>query len=176
MRASRWVFAAALACAAPLSAQAPAGQQAPQPARPPFVLEAFQMIDGGLIPPMFTQAAYETEFKPLGASPRLTWTGAPPGTQSFVLHFHDMDVARNKGTEDQLHWLVWNIPGTATMLPFHIKEGKTLPNGAFQINSQGTPAYRGPGAPYAGAYHHYMFELIALDTKLTVQPGADRTH
>jgi Raf kinase inhibitor-like YbhB/YbcL family protein len=171
MRASRWLFAAALACAAPLSAQAPAAQQ--QPARPPFMLEVFQWIDGGLIPYMFTQAAYETEFKPLGASPRINWTSPPPGTQSFVLHFHDMSVARNKTTEDQLHWLVWNIPGTETGLPFHVKEGRTLPNGAFQINSQGTAVYRGPGAPYAGAYHHYMFELLALDTKLNVQPGTD---
>jgi Raf kinase inhibitor-like YbhB/YbcL family protein len=172
MRASRWLIAAALACGAPLSAQAPAARPQ-QPARPPFTMEAFQMVDGGLIPYMFTQAAYENEYKPLGASPRITWTNPPPGTQSFVLHFHDMDVARNKTTEDQLHWLVWNIPATDSMIPFHQKEARTLPNGAFQINGQGTPVYRGPGAPYAGAYHHYMFELIALDTKLNVQPAAD---
>ncbi len=35
----------------------------------------------------------------------------PPNTQSFVLHFHDAEVARNRTTEDQLHWIVWNIPG-----------------------------------------------------------------
>ena len=44
-------------------------------------------------------------------SPALTWTNAPPTTQSFVLHMHDMEGPRNKTTEDQLHWLVWNIPG-----------------------------------------------------------------
>ena len=31
-------------------------------------------------------------------------------------------------------------------------------------------AYMGPGAP-AGPYHHYTFELYALDTKLDVAQG-----
>ena len=33
--------------------------------------------------------------------------------------------------------------------------------------------HRGPGAPANGPYHHYVFELFALDTKLEVQPTAD---
>ena len=37
-----------------------------------------------------------------------------PGIVSFLLHMHDPDVARNKTTDTQVHWLVWNIPGTAT--------------------------------------------------------------
>ena len=32
----------------------------------------------------------------------------------------------------------------------------------------------GPGAPPAGPYHHYTFELFALDTKLDL--GADATR
>ena len=28
----------------------------------------------------------------------------------------------------------------------------------------------GPGAPAAGPYHHYTFELYALDTKLDLGP------
>jgi phosphatidylethanolamine-binding protein (PEBP) family uncharacterized protein len=42
----------------------------------------------------------------------------------------------------------------------------------MQTSASG-PKYRGPGAPATGAPHHYMFELIALDTKLDVKPGAD---
>jgi hypothetical protein len=41
----------------------------------------------------------------------------------------DPDVARNRGTEDQVHWLVWNIPGTATGLPEGVPKGATLPDG-----------------------------------------------
>ena len=33
--------------------------------------------------------------------------------------------------------------------------------------------YRGPGAGANGPYHHYMFELYALDTKLDVKPTTD---
>ena len=27
---------------------------------------------------------------------------------------HDMDVVRNKTSDDQAHWVIWNIPATAT--------------------------------------------------------------
>ena len=32
----------------------------------------------------------------------------------------------------------------------------------------------GPGAGAAGPYHHYTFELYALDTKLSLTPDATR--
>ncbi len=63
--------------------------------------------DGDPIPAKYTQAGEQV-------SPALTWTNTPAGTVTFVLHMHDIDVARNKTTDDQAHWVVWNIPGTAT--------------------------------------------------------------
>jgi len=96
----------------------------------------------------------------------------PPGTQSFVLHMRDPDVARAKGTEDQVHWLVWNIPGTATGMTEGQPKGETLADGSHQISATG-PVYRGPGAPATGPLHHYVFEIIALDTKLDVMGTAD---
>jgi len=33
--------------------------------------------------------------------------------------------------------------------------------------------YRGPGAAANGPFHHYVFELYALDTKLDVKPSGD---
>ncbi len=64
--------------------------------------------DGGLIPLKYTQAS------PAGAavSPELTWSDIPAGIQSFVVWMHDVDLALNKNMDDNLHWLVWNIPGT----------------------------------------------------------------
>jgi Raf kinase inhibitor-like YbhB/YbcL family protein len=85
---------------------------------------------------------------------------------------HDMDVARNKTTDDQAHWIVWNIPGTATGLPEGVPKGAKLADGSYQFSATGQ-MYRGPGAPANGPQHHYMFELFALDTKLDVQPAAD---
>jgi len=108
----------------------------------------------------------------MGVSPALTWTNTPPNTMSLVLHMHDLEVVRNKTTEDQLHWLVWNIPPTATGLPEGVPMGATLQDGSHQISASG-PVYRGPGAPATGPMHHYTFEIFALDTKLDVQAAAD---
>jgi Raf kinase inhibitor-like YbhB/YbcL family protein len=85
---------------------------------------------------------------------------------------HDMEVSHNHTTDDQLHWLVWNIPGTVTNLPEGIPMGSQLQNGAYQISASG-PMYRGPGAPATGPRHHYTFELFALDTKIDVAPTTD---
>jgi Raf kinase inhibitor-like YbhB/YbcL family protein len=127
--------------------------------------------DGGDVPVKFTQAAPGVATGE-GLSPAISWTNAPAGTQSFVLNMHDEDVARNKTTDDQAHWVVWNIPATATGLPEGVPKGSKLANGAFQISATGE-MYRGPGAPANGPKHHYMFEIYALDTTINVQPTAD---
>ena len=105
-------------------------------------------------------------------SPALTWTNVPSGTRSFVLHFHDPDVSINKTSNDQVHWLVWGIPGSATGLAEGIPQGPQLPDGSRQISASGQ-VYRGPGARAIGPKHHYTFELYALDTVLDVPAGAN---
>jgi len=127
--------------------------------------------DGAQIPVKFSQAA-QGAAPGEGTSPAMTWANVPAGTQSFVLNMHDMDVARNKTTDDQAHWVVWNIPATATGLPEGVPKGSQLADGSYQISATGQ-VYRGPGAPANGPHHHYMFELYALDTKLDVKPTAD---
>ena len=162
------VLTATLVLALPLvaAAQTPAPSAAPaQPPRPALTLTTPAFPDGDPIPVKYTQAGEQV-------SPVLNWTNVPAGTQSFVLHMRDPDVARNRGTEDQVHWLVWNLPGTATGLPEGVPKGATLPDGSQQISASG-PVYRGPGAPASGPQHHYTFELYALDTTLDVPAGAD---
>src|SRR5262245_43785805 len=112
MRLSRIVATAGLWCGVMIgvvAAQAPAGAPAGQgqgggrgPAGPPMTMSIAAFTDGGQIPVKYTQAGEQV-------SPAINWTNAPAGTQSFVLHFHDAEVARNRTTEDQLHWIVWNI-------------------------------------------------------------------
>ena len=130
------------------------------PAAPPMRLTSASFGDSAVIPVLNTAAG-------MSLSPQLTWTGAPAGTQSFVLHMHDMEGARNKTTEDQLHWLVWNIPATTTNLPQGVPMGD-LKDGSHQTSASGDGTYRGPGAPATGTYHHYVIELFALDTKIDV--------
>ena len=145
-------------------AQGAAPQAAPAAAKP-MTMTVAGFADGSDIPAKYTQAGDQT-------SPEISWNTVPPGTVSFVLSMHDMEVSRNKTTDDQVHWLVWNIPGSATGLPEGVPKGAQLPNGAYQISVSGL-VYRGPGAPANGPKHHYMFELFALDTKVDVQPGTD---
>jgi Raf kinase inhibitor-like YbhB/YbcL family protein len=170
-RFSMMAVMAILAVAA-LSAQGGAGQRAGgAPAAPPLTMAIAAFPDGGQIPVKYSQAAPGAA-PGEGTSPAITWTNVPSGTQSFFLHMHDMEVARNKTTDDQAHWVVWNIPGTSTGLPEGVAKGAQLPDGSYQISATGQ-VYRGPGAPANGPQHHYMFELYALDTKLDVQPSAD---
>jgi Raf kinase inhibitor-like YbhB/YbcL family protein len=118
--------------------------------------------DGGQIPAKHAQTGEE-------ASPPLTWTNVPDGTMSFVLIVHDLDAAVGSGTDDLLHWMVWNIPGEARGLPEKVAQGAQLPDGSRQISASG-PYYRGPGALASGPVHHYVFELFALDSMIDVAP------
>ena len=141
------------------------GAQAGGPPPKPMVMSISAFADGTEIPAKYTQAGDQT-------SPAISWTNVPAGTVTFFLNIHDMELSRNRTTDDQVHWLVWNIPGTATGLPEGVPKGAQLDNGAYQLSVSG-PVYRGPGAPANGPRHHYTFELFALDTKLDVQPGTD---
>ena len=168
----RWILASIIivGSAALIAAQARDGQRG-APAGPAMTLTVSGFPDGGAIPVKFSQAA-EGAAPGEGTSPAMTWANAPAGTQSFVLNMHDMELARNKTTDDQAHWVVWNIPATTTGLPEGVAKGSQRPDGSYQISATGA-MYRGPGAPATGPQHHYMFEIYALDTKLDVQPAAD---
>lgn len=141
------------------------------PPAPPMVLTIPGFPDGAQIPLRFSQAA-DGAAPGEGTSPAMSWTNVPPGTQSFVLHMHDLDVARNRTTDDQVHWLVWNIPASSTGFVEGVAKGAQLPDGSYQTSATG-PVYRGPGAPATGPMHHYMFEVFALDTMLDVKPLGD---
>lgn len=170
----RHMFAVAVMAVAGVlaaGAQERGGQRAGGPVTPPMTLTVSGFADGTQIPVRFSQAA-EGAAPGEGTSPAIAWSNVPMGTQSFVLHMHDMDVARNRTTDDQAHWVVWNIPASATGLPEGVPKGSPRPDGSHQISATGA-MYRGPGAPANGPMHHYVFELFALDTKLDVQPAAD---
>ena len=150
------------------------GQRAtPAPAAPPrggggpaMAVTNSSWPDGGMVPAKNAGAN--------GASPALSFGNTPNGTVSFVVIMHDPDVARNKTSEDILHWLMFNIPGDKKELPEGIPAGN-LPDGSIQIkNVGGVNGYRGPGAPANGPVHHYTIEIFALDTKLGL--GADATR
>jgi Raf kinase inhibitor-like YbhB/YbcL family protein len=140
-------------------------------AAPAMTLTIAGYPDGGHIPVKFSQAAPGVPAGE-GTSPAIQWANAPAGTQSFLLHMHDLDVTRNKTSDDQAHWVVWNIPASAKGLPEGVPKGSQLADGSYQISATG-PMYRGPGAPANGPFHHYVIELYALDSKVDVKPSSD---
>ena len=127
-----------------------------------FTLTSSAFADGDLIPTRHAQSGRDV-------SPPLAWSGAPDSTRSFVLLVHDLDAAIGDGTDDLLHWMVWNIPGTARALPEGVPQGALLDGGMRQISASG-PYYRGPAAASTGPVHHYVFELYALDVPITIAP------
>ena len=124
---------------------------------PPLLMETSAFPDGGIVPVRYTGAGDNVQ-------PAFTFSNAPEGTVSYALILHDLDVAIGGNTGDVLHWMAWNIPASAGGIP----EG-SLPAGAMQSG-----AYRGPGAPPGPRYHHYVFELYALNTTLDVPANVGR--
>lgn len=138
---------------------------------PAFILTVEGFSDGADIPVRFSQAA-EGALPGGGTSPAINWENVPAGAQSFVVNMMDLDFAPNRGTRTQVHWVVWNIPGSATGLDGNQPQGDKLPNGASQISATGR-VYRGPGAGASGPKHHYLFEVYALDTTVSVTATDD---
>jgi Raf kinase inhibitor-like YbhB/YbcL family protein len=99
------------------------------------------------------------------AAPPISWSGAPSGTQSFALIVDDPDAPDPKAPKmTWVHWVLYNIPASATGLP----EGTTsreLPPGTKEgVNDWKRTGYGGPCPPVGR--HRYFFKLYALDTML----------
>ena len=147
------------------------GPPLPPRSEPGFTLTTSAFPDGGEIPDQYTQTVWPDS----PVSPSLQWSNVPADTVSFALLFRDPDVALRRTIEDPVHWLLFNIPGTARELPEGVPTIPRLPDGTVQAkNRRGGVGYMGPGAPAPGPNHHYLFELFALDLMLDLGPEATR--
>jgi Raf kinase inhibitor-like YbhB/YbcL family protein len=126
---------------------------------PGFVLGSTAFSAGEAIPEKYAGATG-------GGSPPLAWTGAPEGTKSLALIVDDPDAG------GFTHWVVYDIPASASALPEGCPKGGTLPEprGARQgTNSMAEPGWYGPKPPEK---HRYVFTLYALDAELGLDEGA----
>jgi hypothetical protein len=155
---------------APGAAFAQGGQGAAQgggggggpPRLAPLLMQTTAFEDGGIVPAKYAGRD--------GVQPGFTFSNAPDNTVTYAIIFHDIDVALMGGIGDVLHWIAWNIPAAAKGIP----EGK-LPDGSVVgKNIAGQNKYFGPGAPAGPRYHHYVFELYALSSKLDLPDSASR--
>jgi len=102
-------------------------------------------------------------------SPPLSWGEPPPHTRSFVLIADDPDAPGGIF----VHWVLYNIPAASRALPEGVpKVGKLVDESVQGSNSWQRPSYGGPCPP--GGTHRYVFKLYALDTTLSLLPGASK--
>lgn len=100
-------------------------------------------------------------------SPPLKWSGAPPGTSSFVLVVEDPDAP--SGTFR--HWAAFNIPADRSALPESVETGPQAKVARYGRNDFGHARYDGPEPPRGHGLHHYFFRLAALDVPSIAVPA-----
>ncbi|HKE96534.1 MAG TPA: YbhB/YbcL family Raf kinase inhibitor-like protein [Povalibacter sp.] len=131
-------------------------------------LTSAAFASGGDIPRRFTCEGDDI-------SPPLSWSGAPPGTQSLALIVDDPDApdpAAPKRT--WVHWVLYNIPADATGLAEKCGARGGFPDARDGTNDWNRPGYGGPCPPIGR--HRYFHKLYALDTKLPDLGGADKVR
>ncbi len=100
-------------------------------------------------------------------SPPFEFAGIPAGTKAFALICDDPDAP--VGT--WVHWVLYDIPGTAKGLPEGVATDAELPDGSRHgTNSWNKYGYGGPSPP-PGKPHRYFFRLYALREPLGAKPG-----
>jgi Raf kinase inhibitor-like YbhB/YbcL family protein len=94
------------------------------------------------------------------ASPELTWSGAPQGTKSFAILAFDPDAPTGSGW---WHWVVFNIPASASGIATNASRNGALPRGAMQSRTDfGLAGYGGACPPVGHSAHRYQFTVYAL--------------
>lgn len=116
--------------------------------------------DGASIPKKFTGDGADL-------SPPLVFEGVPAATKAFALVCDDPDAP--VGT--WVHWVIYDIPGSARGLAEGVPRNATLSDGTLQgRNSWKKTGYGGPSPP-PGTPHRYFFRLYALREPLGLRPG-----
>lgn len=122
-----------------------------------FKVEVPAFSEGTLKPAQFATAMGCTGGN---ISPDIRWSGAPEGTQSFVVTLYDKDAPTGSGF---WHWVVVDIPHDATSLGEGAgNDEATLPKGARMTNTDmSMPGFLG-ACPPPGETHEYRITVKAL--------------
>ena len=112
----------------------------------------------------------------------LTWADLPEGTQQLALICDDPKVVEIGMMEQPfVHWVMYNIPASASGLPAGLPSDATLEmeglEGAVNgLNGLRRPGYFGPRPPANGQLHAYHFRVYALDDALNLEPGLGKAE
>ncbi len=98
-------------------------------------------------------------------SAELSWSNVPDGTRSLALIVDDPDAPDPKAPRmTWVHWVLYDIPPTATELPEGVASADLPPGTLEGLNDWKRTGYGGPCPPIGR--HRYFHKLYALDTVL----------
>jgi Raf kinase inhibitor-like YbhB/YbcL family protein len=144
----------------PTPTQTPTPTPTATPTPLPLALTSTAFDPGGEVPERFGFFRENT-------SPEIKWENVPQSAQSLALIVDDLN-------EPFVHWVIYNIPPTVTVLAEGVIGQPRLQDGTMQgLNSNEILGYTGPFPP-DGETHRYVFTLYALDAPLSLGPGARR--
>jgi len=138
------------ACSGSAAAPTQASPSAEETDMAGFVLSSPSFLEGGSIP-------IKHSCDDRDVSPALIWEGAPASTTALALIVDDPDA------RGFIHWIVYNIPGSAAGLPEGAGSAGVPPQGR---NDFGRAGWGGPCPP--GGTHHYRLTLYALSAPLSL--------
>jgi Raf kinase inhibitor-like YbhB/YbcL family protein len=118
--------------------------------------------DGQMIPKQYTCDG-------ANVSPPLSWSGVPANAKTIALIVDDPDAPG----KTWVHWVVYDLPVSATALPENVPKDEKLTGGGKQgTNDFRKIGYGGPCPPKGT--HRYYFKLYALDIETSLNPGATK--
>ena len=112
----------------------------------------------------------------------LSWADLPEGTQQLALICDDPIVVEIGMMEQPfVHWVMYNIPASASGLPAGLPSDATLEMNGLEgavngLNGLRRPGYFGPRPPANGQLHAYHFRVYALDDALNLEPGLGKAE
>lgn len=126
------------------------------PAVPEFQVTSTDLKDGQPLDLAKVNAHGDT-------SPQLSWSGAPEGTQSYVVTCFDPDAPIPSGF---WHWAVVDIPADVTELDTGAgASDASLPAGFHLRNDAGDLNFVGAASPQSDQVHRYYFVVHAVSEK-----------
>lgn len=125
---------------------------------PSFSLKSSLVVDGGNLPIEFTGDGSASTLP-------IEWSGAPVGTESYVLVMHHLDPEG----KTKWYWTLYNIPATTRNLPKNVQGVGTLGNNSVNGRVGYAPPHsKGPGTKV------YVLTLYALSSELKLEGPSEK--
>ena len=112
----------------------------------------------------------------------LSWSNLPAGTVQLAMICDDPKVVEiGMMPEPFVHWVVYNIPASASGLPSGMPADAQVSLAGLEgtingLNGTRRTGYFGPRPPANGQLHAYHFRVYALDSDLGLEAGLNKAQ